>query len=396
MGLLMAKNRELLVSIALVVVALLIGAGIGRSFTRAPASNAKAVSAPDTSVVTKTKPAEQKASLTEENSEESSKTAAAINKSLAQILKNPNAAQRTKELEDFVRHLAPSDIGEALKQLRKMPDGSARKLASGLLVSHWIETDPEGALKFAAQNHDFDYITSDVFQQFAAGDVQAALQRAQSIADPNARYQALRGVLSYMADSDPSGALQLANTLGSFANNEPLSQMIYRQWASIDPQAAASAAAQSSADGGWRSPVNQVLRNWAGQDPLSALAWVDSQVDPSMQARDIGQIIRQWSRDDESAAVSYVNNLGAGPTRDAAAAALAFSLGGSDPSTAISWAQSIGDPTMRDNAIQRLVGQIMATNPANGAAILQAAGIPQNMIPAPNPNGGGRGGRRGP
>jgi hypothetical protein len=50
---------------------------------------------------------------------------------------------------------------------------------------------------------------------------------------------------------------------------------------------------------------------------------------------------------------------------------------------------------MRDNAVQRLVGQIMATNPANGAAILLAAGIPQNMIPAPNPNGGGRG-RRGP
>jgi hypothetical protein len=394
MGLIMTKNRELLVSIALVVVALLIGAGIGHSFTKAPATNAKPVSAPDTSVVTKTKAAEQNASLTENDSEEGSKTAATINKSLAQILKNPNAAQRTKELEDFVRHLAPSDIGEALKQLRKMPDGSSRKLASGLLVSHWIETDPEGALKFAAQNHDFDYITSDVFQQFAAGDVQAALQRAQSIADPNARYQALRGVLSYMADSDPLAALQLANTLGSFGNNEPLSQLIYRQWATVDPQAAASAAAQASTDGGWRSPVNQVLRNWAGQDPLSALAWVDSQ-DPSMQARDIGQIIRQWSRDDESAAVSYVNNLAAGPGRDAAAAALAFSLGGSDPSTAISWAQSIGDPTMRDNAIQRLVGQIMASNPSNGAAILQAAGIPQNMIPAPNPNGGGRG-RRGP
>src|SRR5581483_6074983 len=154
----------------------------------------------------------------------------------------------TKDLEEFVAHLPPSDIGAALKQLRKMPEGSSRTLASGLLVSHWIETDPEGALQFAAQNHDFDYITSDVFQQFAAGDVQAALARAQAISDPNARYQALRGVLSYMADSDPLAALQLAGTLGTFANNEPLSQMIYRQWAQIDPQAAAAAAAQASTD----------------------------------------------------------------------------------------------------------------------------------------------------
>ena len=287
MGLLMTKNRELFVSIALVMVALLIGAGIGHSFTKAPTPTPDTALAPAVPAVTKAKPAD--VSSTEKTSDESSK-AAAINKSLAEILKNPNAKQRTQELEEFVRHLAPSDIGAALKQLRKMPDGSARKLASGLLVSHWIETDPEGALAFAAQNHDFDYMTSDVFEQFAAGDVQAALQRAQGIADPNVRYQALRGVLSYMADSDPLGALALANTLGSFANNEPLSQVIYRQWAAIDPQAAAeAAAAQAPTDGGWRSPVNQVLRNWAGQDPLSALAWIDSQVDPSQQAHESGR-----------------------------------------------------------------------------------------------------------
>ncbi len=392
----MTKNRELLATIGLAVVALLIGAGIGHSFTKTPLPNAQAPQAPAASVATKTQPARQKTSSAEKKSDDGAKTAATSNKSLAEILKNPNAAQRTKELEEFVMHLAPSDIGAALKQIRKMPDGNSKTLASGLMVSHWIETDPEGALKFAAENHDFDYITSDVFQQFAAGDVQAALARAQAMADPNARYQALRGVLSYMADSDPLAALQLASTLGSFANNEPLSQMIYRQWAQIDPQAAAAAAAQASTDGGWRSPVNQVLRNWASQDPLAALAWINSQVDPSMQARDIGQIIRQWSHDDESAAVNYVNNLGPGAMRDAAAASLAYSLGGSDPSSAISWAQSIGDPTMRDSAIQRVMREIMATNPSNGAAILQAAGIPQNMIPAPNPNAGGRGGRRGP
>jgi hypothetical protein len=390
----MTKNRELFASIGLVVVALLIGAGIGHSFTKTPAASTGNLSAPAVPTVAKARSVDQKA-FADKKSDEDSKTSSAINKSLAEILKNPNAAQRTKDLEEFVRRLAPSEIGQALKQLRKMHEGSSRTLATGLLVSHWIETDPEGALKFAAQNHDFDYMTADVFQQFAAGDVQAALQRAQAIGDPNARYQALRGVLSYMADSDPLAALQLANTLGTFANNEPLSQMIYRQWATTDPQAAAaaaaSAAADASADGGWRSPVNQVLRNWAGQDPLSALAWIDSQVDPSMQPHDIGQIIRQWSRDDQSAAVDYVNNLGSGPARDAAAAALAFSLGGSDPSTAISWAESISDPTQRDTAVQRVSREIMALNPSNGAAILQAAGIPQNMIPPP-PYGRGRGG----
>ena len=65
MGLLMTKNRELFVSIALVVVALLIGAGIGHSFTKAPTPGANSALASAVPAVTKAQPAEQKASLAE-------------------------------------------------------------------------------------------------------------------------------------------------------------------------------------------------------------------------------------------------------------------------------------------------------------------------------------------
>ncbi len=391
----MLKRRETLLFSGLVLLALLAGAGIGHSFTGNIAHPAKndATLAKNAPVVAKA--AVKKTTAVDTNKDEAASKETGSRKSLAEILKNPNAATRTKELEEFVRTLPPSEIGNALKQLRKLPEGTSRNVATGLLVSHWIATDPDGALQFAMQNRDYDYIASDVFQQYAAGDVQSALARAQALSDPNTRYQALRGVLSYMADSNPLAALQLAGTLGNFPGNESLAQMIYRQWAQTDPQAAAAAAALASPDGGYRSPVNQVLRNWAGQDPLAAINWTLSQVDPSQQARDIGQIIRQWSHDDQSAAANWVNNLAGGPIRDAAAASLAFSLGGSDPSAAIGWAQSIGDPTARDSAIQRVSREIMALNPSNGAAILQAAGIPQNLIPQPGQYGGGRGGWRG-
>jgi hypothetical protein len=324
--------------------------------------------------------------------------APATRKTLDQIMKGRVSSNRTKELEDFASNITPSDIGAALKELHKMPEGNARSLAEKLLVARWAETDPEGAIKFATENHDFDYITSDVFQQLAADDMQGALARAQAITDPNARYQALRGVLSYMADQDPLGALRLANTLGNFPNNEPLSQAIYRQWSAVDPQAAAAQAALDGNAGGgnWRSPVSQVLRNWAGQDPLAALAWTNSVADQATQARDVAQIVREWSRDDLNAAANWVAALPPGSSRDAAAASLAFSLGGSDPAAAIGWAQSISDTGQRDSAMQRLTREIMFRNPSNGAAILQAAGIPQNQIPTappPNQRGGGWRGR---
>jgi hypothetical protein len=394
----MIKNREVIIQASVVLASLLLGGVIGSAMTGGRSSSVSAIKTAAEPVTAKSvaKPAERPfTTLVPTASSTDVAAAPATRKTLDQIMKGRISSNRTKELEEFAQNIAPSDIGAALKELHKMPEGTARSLAEKLLIARWAETDPDGAVKFASENHDFDFIASDVFQQLAADDMQGALARAQALSDPNARYQALRGVLSYMADQDPLGALRLAATLGNFPNNESLSQVIYRQWSQIDPQAAAAAASMDQSAGqGWRSPVSQVLRNWAGQDPLSALAWANSVADAGTQARDIAQIIREWGRDDVAAAGAYVNNLPAGSNRDAAAAALAYSLAGSDPAAAIPWAQSISDNGQREAAIQRLAREIMFRNPANGAAILQAAGIPQNMIPTMPPPGQG-GGRRG-
>jgi hypothetical protein len=201
---------------------------------------------------------------------------------------------------------------------------------------------------------------------------------------------ALRGVLSFMADTNPAGALQLSRTLGDFPSNEPLSSVIYRQWAANDPQAAALAAAQENVDG-WRSPVGQVVRTWAGQDPAAAANWALSLSDPTAQSRSISQIMREWSRADPTAAANWINALPPGGSHDAAVAALSYSIAATDPQYAVSWAQNIADETARNNALQRLSREVMWRNPVNGAAILQAAGVPPNLIP---PTAGR--GRRGP
>jgi hypothetical protein len=394
----MFKNQAAVTQVAIVIAAFLVGTALGHWIS----SDNPATPPAQSTVAPHLAPSPPANSVVMDPAENSGQTAAesaasglSHRKTLDEILKGRNSGTRTKELEEFAKNVSASEIGAALKQLRRMPDGSARDFAKSLLVARWIETDPEGALQFAIQNRDFNDMASDVMQQMAADDLQGALARAQSITDPNARYQALRGVLSYMADTDPMGALQLASTLGSFGNNEPLSQMIYRQWSAVDPQAAALSAAQNPQGDGWRSPVGQVLRNWASQDPLAAIAWSTSQSDPASQARDIGQVVRQWSRDDLNAAADWVNTLQAGTMRDAAAAALAFSVAANDPTAAIGWAQSIADATQRDNALQRLSREIMYRNPTNGASILTAAGVPANLIPPPPSPGQGprRGGR---
>ena len=399
----MFKNRAAWLQIGIVLVAFLTGIVLGRWNTIPKAAFPLSIAQDDAvanrapKATTRSPLPTSTASNSQNEDEDSEKPSPRTNKSLDEIVKGRDLHNRTEELQAFVSSLTSADFGAALKKLRQMPEGNARELATRLLVARWSEIDPEAALKFASQNREFDYIAGDVFQQLASDDLQSAIGRAKEISDPNIRYQALRGALGYMAEFDPAGALRLASSVGNFANSEPLSQVIYRQWSSVDPQAAAAQAAQDPSTSGWRSPIGQVLRNWANQDPIAAINWALTSSDSESQARDIGQVMRQWSRQDFPAAANWVNTLPAGNVRDAAAASLGFSLASTDPRGAIRWIDSMADTTQRDAALQRISREIMYRDPTNGLALLQSAGVPANLIPPPpdpNQRGGGGRGRR--
>lgn len=302
-------------------------------------------------------------------------------KELEAILNDTDPRQRMKELESFIGTLKPGEYADALKRIRRVPGSSDRELASRLLISRWVQNDPNGALQFAASNIGYESIADDVFQQEAATGVEGAIDRALALPNPDLRYQALRGIVSYLADTDPSAALALAQRAGDFPGNEPLTSFAYREWANVDPAAAAAQAAQDPNGGGWRSPVNQVVRTWASQDPAAAANWSVSLSDPQTASRAIGQAVRQWARTDLTAATNWVNGLPNGAAHDSASASVAYAIAPNDPQAAVNWVNSIADETARDAALQRLSREVMWRNPTNGSAMLQAAGVPANMIP---------------
>ena len=315
-----------------------------------------------------------------------STTSGQTKKALEAILKEADPRQRMTDLQSFINTLKPGQYADALKSIRKLPGSSDRDLASRLLISSWVQSDPNGALQFAASNAGYENIAENVFQQEAANGVQGAIDRAMALPNPDLRYQALRGIVSYLADTDPAAAFTLVKQAGDFPGNEPLSNLAYREWANVDPAAAAAAAAKDASGDGWRSPVNQVVRTWASQDPSAAANWALSLNDPQASSRAVSPAVRQWARADLSAATDWVNGLAAGQARDNASASMAYTMAATDPKSAVNWANSIADETARNNALQRLSREVMFRDPTNGAAVLQAAGVPANLIPPPGQN----------
>ena len=304
-------------------------------------------------------------------------------KALEAILKETDPRQRMTDLQSFINTLKPGEYADVLKRIRRLPGSSDRDLASRFLISRWVQSDPNGALQFAASNAGFENIAENVFQEEAATGVQGAIDRALALPNPDLRYQALRGIVSYLADTDPNAALVLAQKAGDFPGNEPLTNLAYREWANVDPAAAAAQAAKDSSGGGWRSPVNQVVRTWASQDPAAAANWSLSLSDPQTSSRAVSQAVRQWERADLTSATNWVNGLPDGSARDSASASMAYAIAPNDPQAAVNWANGIADPNARNAALQRLSREVMWRDPANGAATLQAAGVPANLIPPP-------------
>jgi hypothetical protein len=302
---------------------------------------------------------------------------------LEAILKETDPRQRMTDLQSFINTLKPGEYADALKRIRRLPGSSDRDLASRFLISRWVQSDPNGALQFAASNPGFENIAENVFQEEAATGVQGAIDRALALPNPDLRYQALRGIVSYLADTDPNAALVLAQKAGEFPGNEALTNLAYREWANVDPAAAAAQAAKDSSGGGWRSPVNQVVRTWAAQDPAAAANFSLSLSDPQTESRAVSQAVQQWARADLSAATNWVNGLPDGSARDTASASMAYALAPKDPQAAVNWANGIADETARNNALQRLSREVMWRDPTNGSAVLQAAGVPPNLIPPP-------------
>ncbi len=312
-----------------------------------------------------------------------SSTSGQAKKALEAILKETDSRQRMTDLQSFINTLKPGEYADALKRIRRLPGSSDRDLASRLLISSWVQSDPNGALQFAASNAGYENIAENVFQQEAAAGVQGAIDRAMALPSPDLRYQALRGIVSYLADTDPNAALVLAQKAGDFPGNESLTNLAYREWASVDPAAAAAQAAKDPSGGGWRSPVNQVVRAWASQDPAAAANWSLSLGDPQTSSRAVSQAVRQWARADPTAATNWVNGLPDGQAHDSASASMAYAIAPNDAQSAVNWANGIADENARNSALQRLSREVMWRDPTNGAATLQAAGVPANLIPPP-------------
>jgi hypothetical protein len=178
-------TRPSLTHILIIVVAFIGGAIVGRGFLARQSESASKASEmvdarPSVSGSSMVEAAQDRSASSQQQLW-SAKSSAALKKSLDTILGDRDPQHRMSNLEAFINGLQPTEYADALKRIRKIPGNNDRELASRLLISRWVQNDPDGALQFAASNRGYEYVADDVFERAATTDLQSALERAKAL-----------------------------------------------------------------------------------------------------------------------------------------------------------------------------------------------------------------------
>ena len=219
-----------------------------------------------------------------------------------------------------------------------------------------------------------------------AGEARLLLNDAFALpaSDPN-KSRVIRSLLSQLAETDPMGAMEIANSIESLRDSEYARISILEVWGRNDPAKALAWAEQTLADEPRRSrhsKIDAIYRGYAESNPQAAFQQamqledarlkrdiledvietqienggleaakltIDTLTDEDLQNNLRRELVDEWASYDPAAAASYVMSLGDNATAGLKAQ-LVEEWAESDPAAAAAWLSSL-DP--EDPAIAR-------------------------------------------
>lgn len=320
-------------------VALMTGFGLGRVTAPAADPAAKTKVSPERAVE------EEKAEANWENTESSAESSSAADIASAAAIGSPRMRERA--LEEV---LAKADLAEVMKALewaKNLPEGPMKKAALEKIVKRWGELDGPGATAYAAE----------VYGETGNAGL-------------------LREALAGWAEKDPQGALEQLASLGlSDGLQRDIRGDLLRQWADMNPAAAAMYAAANRNTESWRGPVRSVADEWSKRDPQAAVTWAASLPAGTDKRAAIYSAMANWADADPNGAAAYVSSQPAGESRDMMAGTLARQIGQEDPAAGLKWAALVSDPASQERAVAGALIEFYRQNEAQARQLLQSSSI---------------------
>jgi len=327
-----------------------------------------------------------------------------INAAAAELRGGAQNISATTRALALLTQIPSDEAREALTLVAGVSDESARSLLYKYILSHWAETHPREALRFAREELPEQHrlataegvlaawaardpeavigwnrkesggmapapvresLLAVIFKSLASRDLAKAFQNLGRVDSLNERAQALRGILDTVQTAkDRERILVAAAGLEDQELRTQTRRAVVESWGRHDPKAAA--AWVQSAEPAWERPrlMDTLGLTWLQSDPAAAATWWLAQ---ELGPNTLVKIVNVWSQKDTNAAGQWLNSQPAGPQSDIARMTFARQVADRDAESALHWAATVTDETMRRTASEHILQNWRAREPEAAA-----------------------------
>jgi len=291
------------------------------------------------------------------------------------LLQAPTSPQRDRLLGVLLGRLAQTAPVEALDLVGRIGSVSASESARNRILESWAERNPNAALVWIESNRGstpnrmFRSRMESWMNGFAAVDPVGAFAHVIGLGESTQADRRLKGDLIEIAVETQIANGRLGEVIGLMegipegpVRTEAL-QELYQEWAKQDPLSASRHFLENREEGSERIAAG-LIREWASSDPEAAASFVEGLEvsDPAFSVA-ISSLIERWTRYDLERPAEWLNQLPPSEEIDRAVAVYSLRASEGDPAGAMTWAASIASEQTRARVMQRVAANWKETDP---------------------------------
>jgi hypothetical protein len=189
----------------------------------------------------------------------------------------PRSQERGRALDAMMPHVLQMGVDGARAWISSLDDDSLRNGALDRMAPRLAALDPAAAADMLLANpgQAADRRMNDVYREWARQNQSDALAAMGTLPAGDARSNALRGIVSNVASSDPRAAVRLLETYPGDVNDRVL---ISTAWSSFgnDPSVSANLISRVGDQRAQERMYRRTLETWLERDPSAARNWINS------------------------------------------------------------------------------------------------------------------------
>lgn len=193
----------------------------------------------------------------------------------------PRSEERGEALDAMLPHLLRQGPDAARDWITSLTDDSLRNGAMTRAADQLAAIDPQGTADWLLANpgEASQRRMDDVIATWARTDEAGALSYFKALPSGEARTNALRGVISTVATTDPARAADMIDSYAGDVNDRVVQNFVWHSFGS-DPAIAATYIGRITDEGERDNMYRRTLDYWLRQDAEAAQTWIQSNTLP--------------------------------------------------------------------------------------------------------------------